>query len=401
MTTAFFDQAPCGFFAFREDGTLHTVNETLCALLGYGREELEGKNVETLFTLPTRIFYQTHFFPLVKMQGRADEIFLSLQTKEKQHLPVLLNAQRTTVDNSTYISCAFIVVHHRKKFEEELIAARKAAETALRENSDLVKVQSELQRHAEQLDIQMQVANRQNHELKQLNRVVTHDLREPLRKMLVYTERLQSNLPSPMASENLYGDFKKLAKAAAQMQAMVSGLQQYMWLDDAAGTFRKVDLNGVLKKVLEKLQQEWGPDQWTLRADHLPALEADPKQMELLLYHILANAVKFKKGEKASITITAITIQRNRFVAVEDRYKYEDFLKLTIRDEGMGFDPAFRQDVFELFKRMHYAEGKGLGLALCKKIVDNHGGIITANSRIHEYTAITVILPLVPAPKQS
>jgi phosphoserine phosphatase RsbU/P len=151
-----FDLAPCGYFSFFDDGTLYIVNETLCNLLGYQKQELEGKNIETVFTIPTRIFYQTHFFPLVKMHGHTEEIFITLLTKGKSQLPVLLNAKRVSGGTKPYTSCAFIVVANRKKFEDELVAARNAAERALKENSELLKARAALQEHAEQLDENIQ-----------------------------------------------------------------------------------------------------------------------------------------------------------------------------------------------------------------------------------------------------
>ena len=155
MTEQLLDKAPCGYFSFFDDSVILHVNETLCSLLGYEREQLLGKSVESILSLPGRIFFQTHLFPLVKVQGHAEEIFLFLQTSNGNHLPVLLNAQKTTWEGRNIISCAFIVVPTRKKFEDELLAARKAAETALRENEELLKAKDDLKQNAEKLERQM------------------------------------------------------------------------------------------------------------------------------------------------------------------------------------------------------------------------------------------------------
>jgi sigma-B regulation protein RsbU (phosphoserine phosphatase) len=384
-----FEKAPCGYFSFFDDGTLHVVNDTLCTLLGYEKEELSGKNVESLFTLPTRIFYQTHLFPLVKMHGHAEELFLSLLTKEKQYLPVLLNAQRMETTHA-YTACAFIVVPNRKKFEDELVASRKAAEAALEENSELVKTKSALQAQAEALDTQIQLANKHNRELQQLNHVVTHNLKEPLRKILLYLERLQSE---PL-QQSMDANMAKLVKASAQMKTIVADLQQYVWLSGTANNFREVDLNSLIQKLAAALGDENGAALLEVHCDELPLLQADPEQIQLLLYHILSNAIKFRRGERARVYITATVIPQNKFRNVEQKYKYEDFLKLDMKDEGIGFDPAYRHTIFELFKRLHFISGQGLGLALCRKIAENHSGHISADSRPNEYTTITLLLPL-------
>ncbi len=385
MLNEFFENAPCGYFSFFDDGKIFVFNETFCKLLGYDKEALKDRNVESIFTLSTRIFYQTHFFPLVKMQGHAEEIFLSLLTNKGQHLPVLLNAKREEHGGKLFTSCAFITVPNRKKFEDELVAAKNVAEKALQENSELLKAKADLQQHTERLDAQIQLVNKQNSELKQLNHVVTHSLKEPLRKILIYSERINDK-----AQPNIL----KLARATKQMRVVVTGLQQYVWLDNTPSHFTHIDLNDLAEKAAAQLRQELNADLLNLHMVKLPSLEADAEQIQLLLYHILSNAIKFKKDEKAEVTITATALKQNIFRSVEHKYKYEDFIKLEITDKGIGFDPAFKEYIFDLFRKLHDTEGHGLGLALSKKVATNHFGLIEADSRINEYTRITVLLPL-------
>jgi phosphoserine phosphatase RsbU/P len=398
MTDSYLDDAPCGYFSFADDGIMNSVNATLCSWLGYNKEELQGKNVEFIFTLPTRIFYQTHFFPLLKMQEHAEELFISLLTKDKQHLPVLLNAKRQQVGLKWFNTCAFIVVHNRKKFEDELVAARHAAEKALNENSALLLAKAELQKHAEKLDAHIVSINKQNDKLKQFSRVVSHDLQEPLRKILLYTGKLQG---LPPQENNLEArTLGRLIRAADQMRKTVSGLQQFIWLNETPARFAPVDLNAVWKTAEKQLEEELGSNLLEIHSGQLPELTADAHQLQLLFYHIFSNAVKFKKKEKAPVFITTTLIRQNKFRALEEKYKYEDFVKLEIRDEGTGFDPLYKEDIFELFKRQHYTEGKGLGLSLCKIIVENHHGLISADSQLNEGTIITIVLPLHHYPKE-
>lgn len=389
MMDDFFENSPNGYFSFFDDGGLYVVNNTLCSLLRYEKHELQEKNVEFIFTLATRIFYQTHFFPLVKMHGHAEEIFISLRTKDNQHLPVLLNAKRVEGANP-YTVCAFIVVPNRKKFEDELVSARNTAEAALRENSELVKVKLDLQQHMEQLDFQIQTVKNKNHELQQLNHVVTHSLREPVRKILVFTEKMQlQGIP-----KNVEENVTRLVKASQQLKAIVSGLQQYVWLLSAPNQFSHVNPGEIVQKVAKQLAEEYDPEILDLHVNDIPVIEADRDQLELLIYQIVSNAIKFKKIRPATVTITGTTIKLNTFRAVPEKYKYEDFLKLEIRDEGIGFDPQYRDNVFELFKRLDYTKGQGLGLALCKKVAENHSGLIEAHGKTNEFTIITVFLPL-------
>ena len=217
---------PCLYFSSRDDGTLSEVNEPLCKNLGYSREELLGKKIETIFTVATRIFQQTHLFPLLKMQGHAEEIYISLRAKDGEEVPALINAERKELQQEMLTSYAGIIVHQRTKFEDELVAAKKAAETALHQNTALLHAKQDLQKHSEQLDQQMRMVSKQNEELRQFNHVVTHDLQEPLRKLFLFTERLLET--DDRVSEKKM--VEKIRLVSGQMRTIFSGLQQYIWL---------------------------------------------------------------------------------------------------------------------------------------------------------------------------
>lgn len=386
MTEQLLDKAPCGYFAFTDDSLILQVNETLCSLLQYQEDELKGKNVETIFTIATRIFFQTHLFPLVKMQGYAEEIFLTLLAKNGAHLPVLLNAKRMEWQQQTITACAFIVVPNRKKFEDELVAARNTAETALRENTELQKARSDIQQHAKKLEQQMQLVKNQNYELQQFSHVVTHSLKEPLRKILMFSSMMQQNAASP--------EVEKVARAGNQLLSVVTALQEYVWLNEKGNVFTRLDLNNVVHQAAQKLQPALSEGRLNLHYRDLPFLTGDKEQLELMMYHILSNAVKFRKSEQADVTITSTILKQNRFTFVEDRYSYEDYVRLEITDNGVGFDPVYSKHIFELFRKLHSGEGQGLGLALCKKIAENHGGSIEANGSVDSFTTITVLLPV-------
>ncbi|HYE56001.1 MAG TPA: ATP-binding protein [Chitinophagaceae bacterium] len=390
MIEQLFDNAPCGYFSFFDDRSIFLTNETFCSLTGYTKEELAGKDVETVFTIATRIFFQTHFFPMLKMHGQAEEIFITLLAKDKQHLPVLLNAKRLAWQERQLTSCAFIVVPNRKKFEDELVAARKAAETALRENSELVKARTELEQYAAELDKQMQLVNNQNLELKQFSHVVTHNLKEPLRKIILYADRLHSEQPVHAGEK----DIARIHKAAFQLKNVVDALQQYVWLTESAPAFSAVNLSDTLQAVLEQLRGERPELPLEIQSNHLPEIEGEAGQLQLLLYHLLHNAAKFKKGDIARVKITGTVVKRNTYREMENKYRYEDFLRLEIRDEGIGFDPAHKHSLFRLFQKLQYGEGRGIGLALCRIIVNNHHGSIEADGELNKFAVFTVWLPM-------
>src|SRR5688500_19459968 len=118
------DRAPCGFLSFAEDGTVTLANETLLEMLGYERDQLVGRHVERILTVGSRIFYQTHWFPLLRLHGRAEEIFLLLRSRSGEEVGVLVNAVRRERGGGAAYDSVLMQVRERRKYEDELLRAR-------------------------------------------------------------------------------------------------------------------------------------------------------------------------------------------------------------------------------------------------------------------------------------
>ena len=386
----YFDQAPGIYFATNDDGLLLEVNERFCAVLNYQMNELTGKKTDIFYTVATRIFQQTHFFPLLKMHGHAEEIYITLKKRNGDELPVLINAERKINNGNAVSLYTGIVVKNWKKFEDELIAAKKTAEAALNENSALLQAKKQIKLHSEALEQQMQIVKKQNEELKQFNRAITHDMQEPVRKLLVFSNML--------CNDNRQHEQKslvaKIARASDQMKNILSGLQQYVWLNETTSNMASIDLIKILLLIKQQLEKDFPEAELSVEAKNLPIFYGDWEQIHLLFYHLLSNAIRFRKDEdKAFVTISSEIIQLNQFHNIE-RYKYVDHLRIQVKDEGIGVNPQYANQAFDLFKRLHMNSGQGVGLSLCKKIVDNHYGNISIDSREGEGTLITILLPL-------
>lgn len=393
----YLDTLPCAYFSFENNGRLREVNATICSLLKVSSNEILGEALETILTIPSQIFFQTHFFPLLKMQGHVEEIFLTLLTKDKTYLPILLNARRQIQHDAEYYVCTFITVHNRKKFEDELLAAKKEAERALCENAALQAARESLQQQAEQLDEQLNKVKKINDELRQLSHAVSHELQEALRKISVFAKML-SNLCTSESNSAINTTLERLLKANERMRDVVSGLQQFMWLHETPIKLSEVNVSDELQIAASKAAEGFEQGVIELSTGPLPILIADREQLRLLFYHALNNCVKYRKnGESASVSVSGTIIKKNIFQTVEDRYKFSEYLKIDIADKGIGFNPEYKEQVFELFRRLNTStDGKGLGLALCRKVVRNHGGFISIESKENEGTILTVILPLYP-----
>jgi phosphoserine phosphatase RsbU/P len=384
------DQVPGIYFSYNDEGILSEVNSRLCTELGWAREELQGQKVEKIFTVSSRIFQQTHFFPLLKMQGHAEEIFITLLKRDGDHLPVLINAEKRVAEGKAAYVHLGIVVHNRKKFEEELIAARKTAEDALAKNSALLHTKKELQMHLEALDEQIYLVNKQKDEFLQFNRVLTHDLQEPLRKLFVFTNMARDTDDAAPKANAL----DKIILVSQQLRTIVSGLQHYVWLAEEGPERSEIDLCDLLRQVHKEIELENGIDM-RLDCEALPNAIGNPDQVRFLFRELLTNSIRFRRiGVQPHVQVSSNTLFLNKFQSIREKYKYSEFLKIQVKDNGMGFDPVYKDQVFQLFRRLHTESGRGIGLALCRKIVENHHGRIKIHGRKDAGATVTIFLPV-------
>jgi sigma-B regulation protein RsbU (phosphoserine phosphatase) len=174
-----YNLVPGYLFTFSDDGIIINMNSILLNDLGYEPEEvINNIKIEQLLTPGSSIFFQTHLFPLIKMQGSAKELYLLFKTKSNEKLPVLLNAIVENTDADFVVYCAGMEISNRNQFEKELYEAKNLAEKAQLENKDLIKLKKELQLNQHVLEKQLQQITRFNYEHQQINKVLSHDLQE-------------------------------------------------------------------------------------------------------------------------------------------------------------------------------------------------------------------------------
>ena len=382
---------PCIYFSSSEDGYLVDVNEALCRYLNYTTDELLGQKLENIFTLSTRIFQQTHLYPLLQLKGHAEEIYITLKSKDGSHVPILMNAERIEENGQISFHFAGISVSKRKKFEEEIIAAKKSAEKALNENVALKAVQKELEQHAEELDRQIALFNLQNQELKQFNHLTTHTLQEPVRKLMFFSSQILDTHQDKESRASLL----KLRKATEDINNKLHGLQQYLWLTNEDLKCEQVDLFDVMQAAKKMVELQNTDKSILIDAEAIPVIKANREQMQFLMKELLLNAVRFcKPGNVVNLKVYASTLLLNQFRQLPGKYKYAEFLKLQIQDDGIGFDDQYQEQAFELFRVLHPNGGLGIGLSLCKKIVENHNGFISLEGQKDVSTTVNIYLPL-------
>jgi phosphoserine phosphatase RsbU/P len=191
------------------------------------------------------------------------------------------------------------------------------------------------------------------------------------------------------------------------MRNNLSGIQQYISLNEARIYPTLINLHEIIATLEKEFKKKSGDDVLHISSENLPSIYADYNQIYQLFYYLFENVVQFKKpGEPASVDIKGTVVKQNKYKINPDKYKYVDFLKITIADKGIGFDPRYKSQIFDLFNKLHHLDQSGLGLSYCKLIVENHGGFIEADSHPMQGTTIIVNIPMLhsnlsPADAQS
>lgn len=385
--------APCGIFSIAEDGCIILANDYCSKLLEYHPGELTGKNISELLTLAGKIFYQTHFYPLVKLHQHAEEIFLNLQTKLKKDVPVVLNAVVTKTGTCLAIVCSFVQVPNRRKYEDEILMASKQAEEALRRNKALEEVKHALEIQQKELDKQVTLLKFQNNELLQLSNVISHDLQEPIRKLIFYShELIEGNLQNDRKVQAL----SVIKRSSIRLKSLVLNLQEYLGLSALDSDKKPIDLTGVIQDELGKLHKSHPSIQVKAEITPLPLIVGDKNQLQFMFYHLLKNAFEHgTTGNSLDLCIKAVVIKENLFSSRYDKYTYVDYVKITIADKGPGFENIYNEYIFDFVKKLKSGvDSVGFGLSFCKKIVENHFGKITADSGVGAGSTFTVMLPV-------
>lgn len=333
------DTAPCGFLSFSDDGTIVLANATLAAMVGH--DTLSGQSIEKILSVGGRIFYQTHLFPLLKLHGAVDEVYLTLRTKVGSELPVLVNAVRHERDGAAVYDCVIFSVRQRGQFEHELLKAKKAAEDAARARDDFLAV-------------------------------VSHELRTPLSAILGWAQIMRMDESDAETIQQGLEIVERNAKAQARLIEDLIDVSRIV-----SGKLRlevgAVDPASVVQAALDVVGPAAAAKSIQIQTVLEPGagpVSGDPDRLQQVMWNLLSNAVKFTPKEGT------IRVHLHRV---------ESHVEIVVTDSGQGIAPAFLPYVFE---RLRQAEGSntrrqsglGLGMAITKEIVELHGGTVRAHS---------------------
>ena len=420
------DQAPCGFVSFADNGELRAINATLLDLLGYSRADLIGRHVETILNVGSRIFYQTHLFPLIKLQGSAEEVFLLLRGKSGGDVGALANAVRRERGGEWLTDCVLMRVVERRKFEDALLRAKKAAEEAsaeantrrreAEEANDLLERQAvELELSQQQLMEQAEELETQSEELRALNdelfarteelqrlrrvaedanraksaflAVMSHELRTPLNAIGGYVQLLEMGIHGPV-TDPMSEALGRISRSQRHLLRLINDVLNLARIEAGRVDYdlETFALHEVVSAVLPMVEPQLTARRlrYTMTVPHEVEVYADREKVQQILLNLLSNATKFTPS--------------GGFVSVDAHPDENRLVSVQVQDSGVGIAPDQLEQIFEPFVQVDVshtrsAEGTGLGLAISRDLARGMGGDLSAVSVVGSGSTFTLTLP--------
>ena len=357
-TDPFLDGLPCGFLRIDETGTVLAANEPLAELVGIARERIIGQPMDIFLSAAGRIFHSTHLFPLLRLHGRAEEVYVPLRAVDAGEVPVLVNGAARDLDGRTVYDLVLVPMRQRHELESELLAARRVAEQAASAKDRFLSI-------------------------------VSHELRTPISAVSGYAELLLRQRVGPLTDKQR--EYAERILASARYQAtLIDDILDFARQTGERRTLEatRIPLEEALERVESLLAIRARDQDQSLVREPTPApgaVLADPRALQQILLNLGTNALKYSPS---SSTV--------RIGARADG----DRVRVSVADEGTGIAESDLKRIFEPFVQLESAEtppsgrrGVGLGLAISRELARAMGGDLTVTSVVGEGSTFTLDLP--------
>ncbi|WP_263262357.1 PAS domain-containing sensor histidine kinase [Pseudomonas sp. RIT-PI-S] len=376
-----FESAACGLLVTSEDGLILRANATFCAWLGYQQHELAGRRFQDLLTMGGRIFHQTHWLPLMRMQGSVREVKLELLGQHRQTVAVLINGVRCEQGGAFFHQLAVFGTADRDRYEREILASRKLAEAALREKTAAEAALLDAQR---KLSLDYEAAKDRASFAEQMVAIVSHDLKTPLTAIGLASEVLGRGNRDAKESRIL-GHIRHSAQRA---ERMIRDLLDFTLVRVGRGIRivpEPTDLHTVIGRCVEEIQVAFPAAVLRHHAHGSGLAPLDSDRAQQVAANLIANSIAYGEPGQA-ITVTS-RIEGTR-------------ASLSVHNTGRPIPENIRDRLFEPMVRGITGGDRrsvGLGLFIVREVVEAHGGRVTVDSSEAEGTTFTACFYAAPA----
>jgi sigma-B regulation protein RsbU (phosphoserine phosphatase) len=374
-----FEKAPCGLIVTKEDGTILRANETFSHWIGLSEPELVCHRFQDLLTMGGRIFHQTHWAPLMKIQGSVAEVKLDLRHRDQRTVTVFLNGVRRENASGAYHELALFIMADRDKYERELLSARKVAEELLQQKS---AAETALHKAQAELSEAYKKAQRRASFAEQMVAIVSHDLKNPLTAIKMASDILAGNERTQKETNML----NHISQSADRAERMIADLLDFALARVGRGIVvspSALDLHKFVDKCVSELRVAFPHVTLLHRPVGTGNTQLDADRVQQVIGNLVGNSVAY--GDLLQpITITSQLESEKAIVSVHNH--------------GAAIPPSLMSELFEPMTRGTESgsdrRSVGLGLYIVKEIAKAHGGHVSASSSEEDGTVFTVCFPL-------
>ena len=352
------DTAPCGFLSIDESGRIRIANTTLAELVGSTREAIEGQPMDAILSPAGRIFYSTHLFPLLRLNGRADEVYVPLRAVGDRETPVLVNGAARQRDGAQVYDLVIVPMQQRNELENELITARNVAEEAASAKDRFLSI-------------------------------VSHELRTPLAAVRGYADLLLRDRKETL-TEKQRRYLERITDAAKYQVGLIEDILEFASLEGRRRTLDRapIELEEPLAGVESVLAVRAQEAEQRVRREPVPAtgrVIADRRAVQQIVLNLGINAIKFSPPGSEVVVTSEVVGDRARIAVI---------------DSGPGISPEDIERIFDPFVQLQAHEsrygasrGVGLGLSISVDLARAMGGAVGVESTVGQGSTFTLELP--------
>lgn len=372
-------------------GIVTSWNDAATRIFGYAPDEMIGGPITKIIP-PNRYNEEPLILEQIMKGENVDHFETKRLTKDGRILDISLTISPIRDSRNVIIGASKIARD---------ITRQKEIERMIRESEEKYReLATKLEERIAEKTIDLNEANkelqRSNVELEQFAYIASHDLQEPLRKIRIFGKMLLEEESEGLkaAGQDYLG---RIIKAADRMNNLIESLLDFSRTATSNKIFEEKSINELVDEVRKELQDVFEEKNAVLEVSPLPRLNVIPFQFKQMLFNILSNSLKYSKEDVSPIIKISYKKVNAEEMSQKSAVPGTEYCKLTIKDNGIGFESQYTERVFELFQRLHGRNeysGSGLGLAICKKIVKNHQGFITAEAEPGKGTSIHIYIPL-------